>query len=306
MARRAWEIAGFLTIAAALHVSAAAIMLPKRPSAGAPPDELPAALSAGSGDLADLIDQWEAPPEVDISTGQSLFADIAEAAPVLATPDQPPALAAIKPPVQTNPDRSVAHPSLPAPPEAQPARTAPELPDLHRFDPPVIETDPALTLASSARPDPRPQRTTAEPQPKTTSKAEPAQKQPARQAAQPKPAAQGGGAAGTSARQSSGENGSGGISPGQRASLMARWQGQLSSCLLRSLARTSGAAGTRGSITFTIGRNGRVQGVRVTGSTGNPRVDREIARGAQRVRCPAAPAGLTEASYTFAQPFSIR
>lgn len=296
---RAWEIAGFVTIAAALHVSAAAMMLPDPPAAGPATDSPPAAISAGSGRIADLVNQWEQPPEAETASEMAEPDQIAEPRVQPPTAEEPPVMAALQPPQPVAP--SPTQPNLPEP--LAPQIVEPQLPDLQSFDPPRIEVEPALTLEASARPERRPRK----PEPQRNAKPQQQKQQPARQAAEPRKATQGGGSGGTATQRSSGGGGGGsGLTAGQRASLMARWQGQLSSCLLRSIARTSGAAGTRGTIAFTISRNGRVQGARVTGSTGNARVDREIARGAQRARCPAAPAGLTEASYTFAQPFSIR
>jgi len=305
--RRSWEIAGFVTIAAALHVSAAAVILTDPPAAGAPLNSAPAPISAGSGDIADLVNEWERPPEAETATEMQQPEEIAEPDIEPPIPEEPPVTAAMQPPQPIAPQASPAQPNLPEPPEPQPAPVEPELPELQSFEPPQIDVEPTLTLQASDRPQQRPQRPDPEPRREVQREQPQRQQQPARQATEPRQAAQGGGAGGTATQRSSGGGGGGsGLTAGQRASLMARWQGQLSSCLLRSIARTSGASGARGTIAFTIGRNGRVQGARVTGSTGNARVDREIARGAQRARCPAAPAGLTEASYTFAQPFSIR
>lgn len=305
--RRSWEIAGFVTIAAALHVSAAAMILTDPPAAGAPLNSAPAPISAGSGDMADLVNEWERPPEAETATELQQPEDIAEPDIEPPAPEEPTVTAAMQPPQPIAPQPSPAQPNLPEPPEPQPASVDPELPELQSFEPPQIDAEPTLALQASDRPQRRPQRPDPEPRREVQREQPQRQQQPARQAAEPRQATQGGGAGGTATQRSSGGGGGGsGLTAGQRASLMARWQGQLSSCLLRSIARTSGASGARGTIAFTIGRNGRVQGARVTGSTGNARVDREIARGAQRARCPAAPAGLTEASYSFAQPFSIR
>ncbi|MCF3973348.1 hypothetical protein [Paracoccus salsus] len=296
MSRRSLEIAGFVTIAAALHVSAAAMMLPFTPAAGPPLDEPPAALSAGSGDLADLVERWETPPEAQTATAIPAPAQAAEPAPARPASQDPPTLATMRPPDPIAQDPGPTRPRVPQPR----ARPQPELP---AFAPPRIEPQPSLTLDASARPERRPD----QPAPQSRRAGRRDTQAPKPQAApladQPEPVRQGSGDAGPSARRPAG---GGGISTDQRAGLMARWQAQLSSCLLRSIARTSGASGARGSIAFTISRNGRVQGARIDGSTGNRRVDGEIARGARRARCPAAPAGLTEPSYSFVQPFSIR
>ncbi|WCR10673.1 TonB family protein [Paracoccus stylophorae] len=315
MARRVAEIAGFLVIATALHMTAAATILPDRPAAGPARDAPAAALTAGSGQMADLVAQWEQPPQAATTTADPAPQTEAQvdADPAISPPraDRARVLAAMPAPRPAAPDASPARPNLPEPPQDRPAPIPPDLPDLRSFAPPQIRVASPLRLQASARPERRPARSRPQPEPQPQPqprRAEPAaDRQPQRQAAQPSAPSRGGGASGVATQRSSGGNGGGsGISAGQRASLMARWQGQLSSCLLRSIARTSGAAGARGSVAFTISRNGRVQGARVTGSTGNARVDREISRAVQRARCPAAPAGLTDASYTFAQPFNIR
>ncbi|MDN5569498.1 MAG: TonB family protein, partial [Paracoccus sp. (in: a-proteobacteria)] len=64
--------------------------------------------------------------------------------------------------------------------------------------------------------------------------------------------------------------------------------------------------GTRAMVTFTVTRGGRIQSPSLTGSSGNARVDQQILRAVQRAgSCPAAPAGLTDATYRFSLPFRV-
>ncbi|MDP5307937.1 hypothetical protein [Paracoccus spongiarum] len=304
---RLFETTGFILIAAALHVSAAAIMIPD-PTRQGDPLTAPAAqarLAAGSADLADLVAEWDAPPQ---PTPEAAALD---AAPLPEPPAEAPiGTAMAPPPALATPAPLAMRPNLPPPPEPQrepqPRIPPDDLPPLHSFAPPVFEAAPPLRLEASARPEPRPARPepgrdtrAREPQrPRAESPRDPAPQR--RQAAAPAPRGQGGQAA----RSASG--GAGGLSSSQRASLQARWQAQISACLLRSIARTSGGSGLRATLVVQVGRNGRVQAAQVTGSTGNARIDREIARGAGRARCAAAPAGLSEGSYAFTQPISIR
>ncbi|MBU3030009.1 TonB family protein [Paracoccus marinaquae] len=312
MARsRSLEIAGFVVIAAALHVSAAAVMLPEQMKRGAFYDAPPAVLAAGSVDMAGLVSEWDAPPEptteiVETTPPAPPVEEVQDEAPLS---EQPPVVTAMAPPpALLPPETSAVRPNLPEPPAPQPEIVPPELPELQSFSPPEIV--PPLRLDASARPmqrpDPKP-----EPQREIRKQAQPKaepERQKARteaprqpQAAAPSRAGQGG----QSAASSSG-GGGGGVSAKQRASMQAKWHAQISSCLLRSIARTSGGSGLRATLSVRVGRNGRVQAASVTGSSGQARIDREIARGAQRARCPAAPKELTDASYSFTQPISIR
>lgn len=310
---RRFEIAGFVVIAASLHVSAAAVMLPEQIMRGAPEAAPPAALAAGSVDLAAMVSEWDAPPSPETET-----TDMAEPEPPVeeVTPpavDEMPVVAAMAPPpALAAPETAVAQPNLPEPPEPQPEIVPPELPELKSFSPPEIEVEPALTLEASARPLQRPEKPEPkrevrqrEPEkPRQQAKQQPQQKAGKQaqkgQGATSSRAGQGGTAAGPSG------GGGGGVSSAQRASMQAKWQSQISACLLRSIARTSGGKGLRATLAVQVGRNGRVQAAQVTGSSGNARVDSEIARGAKRARCPAAPKALTQSSYSFTQPIRIR
>lgn len=305
---RLWETAGFLVIAAALHVSAAAVLLPEQVRQGAPVAAPPAALAAGSAQIEDLVAEWDAPPSPEPETS-ALTAPAPEdmTAPPLSDQQPEPTVIA-PPPALAAPDPATLRPNLPPPPEPQPRIVPPDLPELQAFSPPRITAEPALRLEASARPAQRPEK--PEPRRQTRPRAEPqdqrqpaARQQPAerRQAGTPTRAGQGGQSANSRAG-----GGGGGLSANQRASLQAQWQAQISTCLLRSIARTSGGSGLRATLAVQVGRNGRIQAAQITGSTGNARIDREIARGARRARCPAAPAQLTNASFAFTQPISIR
>lgn len=295
------ETAGFFTIAAALHVSAAAILLPDQVQRGAVAEAPPAALAAGGEEIRAMVSDWERPPEVQ------KMADLAEPEPMpepqpqpQPQPDDLTQVAPIPQPQMIAPAPDLARPNLPEPPP--PPRIAPaqlDLPDLQEFAPPQIETDPALTLEASARPDPRPKRRQPEPQARKSER----QRQPAPAAAPPAQAAGQGGQA--KARRPGG--GGGGASAATRASALAQWSAQIQTCLARQLSRVSGGRGGRVAVNISVGRDGRVQGAALAGGTGDARVDAQVLRGIQRVRsCPAAPAALTDPSYTFQQPFTIR
>lgn len=297
--RRALETAGFFTIAAALHVSAAAILLPDQVQKGAVADAPPAALAAGGEEVRAMVSDWETPPEVQKT------ADLAEPEPVpepmpQPQPDDLPQVVPAPQPQMVAPEPDLARPNLPAPPPPPPIEPARlDLPDLQEFAPPQIDTEPALTLQASARPDPRPKRRQAEAQPRKPepqNRVAPAATPPAQSAGQ-----------GGQAQASRPSGGSGGASAATRASALAQWSVQIQNCFARQLSRVSGGRGGRVAVNIVIGRDGRVQGTALAGGTGDARIDAQVLQGIRRVRsCPAAPAALTDPSHTFQQPFTIR
>lgn len=309
--RRAWEIGGFVTIAAALHVSAAALMLPDELASGAPMDAPPAALSAGSGQMAELIAAWETPPEAAEVSELETPEDVTQPDPA-PTADRAPQMAAMTPAPVATPEVAPVRPNLPEPPPDQPQVTPPELPELQSFDPPEIPVEPQsdLALQASERPLNRPARPRPQAQqPKRAAKPDP-QPAPKAQPAQQQRAAQSGGGAGGSATQRSAGGGGGGqaLSASQQASLMSQWGGQIRNCISRRAAAPRGVRqGGRVTLALRIGRNGAVQGVGVAGSSGVPQLDQAAVNAAKRAgRCPAAPAGLGDASYSFQLPINLQ
>ncbi|RNF33676.1 energy transducer TonB family protein [Paracoccus methylarcula] len=304
-----WEIAGFVTIAVALHVSAAAVLLPERIAMGAALPAPPAPVSAGSGDMSELIEQWENPPETASEPEMTEPEEIAAPEIEQPTPDAAPDRAPEVPQAPAAPELSAARPNLPETPEPQPELVKPELPELQSFEPPEIKSE--LALDSSTRPDRKPARTKPEPKREVQRQAEPKREPaPQQQAAKPQPqrqpATQGGGAGGNSSVRAAG-GGSAGMSAQQRASLLSQWAQQIKACFARK-AGTVKPTGRGGQVTLhvTIGSNGVVQGLGLAGSSGDSAVDQAAVRVAQRIRrCPAAPAGLNLSSQTFKQPYTV-
>ncbi|WP_410218061.1 energy transducer TonB [Paracoccus sp. (in: a-proteobacteria)] len=313
ISRRTLETAGFFTIAAALHVSAAAIMLPDRLERGTAAEAPPAALAAGGEEIQSLVSEWEAPPEV------AAAADLAEPQPITepeppvrAEPREMPPLqtAMVPPPLMVQPDPTPVRPNLPEPPAPEPERERIDpadldLPELQEFTPPRIDVEPSLTLEASARPDRRPERRRPKPQRQPDPEPSPQRQQAAREApAAAQPAQRAG--QGGQAQSSSAGGGGGGSSAATRASAMAQWEAQIQACIARQLSRIRGGSTGRVIANISITRNGRIQGVSLAGGTGDPRADLQILRGIQRVRsCPAAPAAVTDPAFTFQQPFAI-
>ncbi|MFN3273836.1 MAG: TonB family protein [Paracoccus sp. (in: a-proteobacteria)] len=295
--RRILETAGFITIAAALHVSAAAFLLPEQVQQGeaAEAHAAPAALAAGGEAVQAMVSDWETPPELEIPPDMAGPQPAPEPQPLPVAPEAPPVQMALAPPLMAMPDPSPARPNLPEPP-------APHIAPAE-LDPPVTE-EPALTLAASARPERRPDR---QPKPHPTRQQQPERQQAPRETPAPtQPAPQRAGQGGQSQASAQG-GGGGGLSAQQQASLVSQWGGQIRSCINRRVSAPRGLRqGGRVVLALTVGRDGRIQGVGVAGSSGQPPLDQAAVRGAQRAgRCPGAPAGLTDASYSFQLPISL-
>lgn len=297
---RAVELGLMLIIAACLHLAFAAVLLrdwaPAAPSASA----AERGVALASDDMSGLIASWEAPPTVAPAPEQLAARQPDDPTPPH-LPDADPMAAPAMP--DLSPDAPPAATSEPAPtialPPLRPAMTqalalptgAPEIPS-------------ALLLTQSGRPAARPERPAprrAEPkQQRQRVTEQPApQEQPSRRVA---PAAQPGAAGGGSRRKGPP---AGATDTGQ---LMAAWAGRLSSCLNRG-ARAPVSIRQRGQVVLnlTIGRDGAIRGVGVARSSGSAELDQAAVTAARRVgRCPAAPKGLTEASYPFQLPINLR
>lgn len=305
--RRKLEIAGCVAIAVALHVAAAAMFLPEQIAMGANIPLPPAQVSAGSGEMSDLVEQWETPPETTSEIEQQQPEDIAE--PEVQQPE--PEMRPDTPPeAPAAPQLTAAKPNLPELPA--PAPVDPVLPELRTFDPPVIKSELALDQSERpgrkppkpTRPEPeRRQQARQEPEPKR----EPAPQPQTRQRQAQQPSQQGGGAGGNAQSRSAG-GGNGGISQQQKARLVSQWGAQIASCIQRRAGRVANAGrGGRVTLRLRVARNGVIQGVGVAASSGNPVADSAAVGAAQSAgRCPGAPSGLTAASYPFHLPIGIR
>ncbi|AHM03410.1 Ferric siderophore transport system, periplasmic binding protein TonB [Roseibacterium elongatum DSM 19469] len=95
------------------------------------------------------------------------------------------------------------------------------------------------------------------------------------------------------------------LSAGERQSLMARWGAQIQRRIERARPRVRDTG--RAVLRLTITPAGQLTGVGIAQSSGNPGLDQaalQAVRGAGRF--PAAPDGLTEASYGFSLPVTFR
>jgi protein TonB len=269
--RRIAESLAFLCLATAVHAGAwlgfGGAAAPGAGSGGA----AALTLEAASGDLAAMVQRWDAPPEVAAPTATMVTPEAVSApeVPTALPPATPPA-AQTPPPPPVNTDR----PALP-----QIADTAP------RPDP--------------VRPRPRPEPPAAPAQAAAPAPATPAEAQPAQRAS------------GAGQQQSSGQSGASaatGPSAGQLRALEAEWGGAILARIARAQRYPSGnhGAGTA-RVVLSVGRDGRLQSVGLDASSGSAGLDRAALDAVRRAgRFPAAPRELAKAAYVFRVPMTFR
>jgi len=266
------EIAIFIALALVLHIAFFATA-PARgsESQGAGGAER-ISLQGASAQIAEMVQEWEAPPTVQETAKPAL------------TP--PPAMA---PPI----------PAMTAPL----APTAPrDLPQMIAQQPPTpaieatIDTQPAAppqryAPTTSDRPQARPVQRQPEPEP------QPQPRQTSAGQAEQRAAGTGGGAQAGQSQTSNAPT----LTAGQSAQLEATWGAQI---LRRIERRKRAPRNVRGSndvrVTLTIGRDGQLLSSAIQQSSGVQNVDQAALRAVSRAApFPAAPAGLTQGSYRF-------
>lgn len=296
--RRTAEMAGFVTMAGALMVSAAGVLLPEGVMRGAPvpgPEAAPA-LAAGGEEIRAMVEAWDAPP-----------VPVAAAAPEMTAPE--PAQPEISPPEMAPPPPEMPDLSLPepmAPPEAAPDLPAP-VPDPEPEPAPEAEPEPSLALAASARPEARPARRQPEPARQAAPRAEaPRAEAPRAETPPAAPQAQAR-QAGAGGQQAQSASGGGGASAAQRADALRQWGAQVAACIQRRAPAPRGLRqGGRAVLALDVAQGGTIRGVGLRSSSGVAEIDAAAVSAAQRAgRCPGAPAGLDAASYQFDLPITI-
>ncbi len=287
-----WAGASVLVLAA--HVGAG-IWIMGRADAGAPPGQPDAVFV----DLAPAM-----PPAAAAPTGPEAAAGSEARAEVDAedetAPEEP------QPEPQAEPEPEV----VPEPDQAEPDQVVEpidpatlDLPEFQEFAPPDIPVQTALALNSSTRPQRRPE-PQPEPEPRRDPEPEP-QRQPEPQRRQAAEVDGQGGQAQTS--RPAGNAQGGGASRQAAADAVNLWGAQLGACIQRraSLPRNVGQGGSV-DLALTVSRGGAIQGVGIQGSSGSQVVDQAAMTAAQRARrCPAAPAALTDAVYSFTLPIRL-
>lgn len=335
--RGAAEILAFLGLSAAVH---AGVLLWPQDGTGAGAGEggeSTISLPARAAQVAPLVTVWQtapevlrdAPPEREAPMEPATFrpptprgsADLPETPPA---PERPSPVAAIPPraaapaaplPPPERPEIAEqslfsASPTLPGPSlaptlplalsDAPPARAAPSAPDA---PPPLSPIEPsrreaaasAQAVATSPRPTVRPDRPAPPPQAAA----------PAPAAPTPPRAAEGSGGGATAGAAATPAPQQTGLSSAARQSLMASWASRIQGRIERARPRVQGAGSVL--LRLTITRDGRLASVGLARSSGDARVDQAAIQAVQRAgRFPAAPDGLTDASYAFSLPITFR
>lgn len=275
-----FEFTGFAGLALALHVAAFQSLPEGSQSAGSGGDALVTVVSA-SASLSDMVAVWDRPPAVD----QLVPAALPPVSP--STVETPPVPA----PVPQMRPAAPLQPALPLPPALD--RPLSEISSARPDQPPVAQEAPVATVRPKARPLPAPRE-------KTTGSATAASPAPQRaQASQPARTAAGSGAA--SARGTSGPSETATLTASARQSMLAEWGGKIRSRIDRARPQGSG----RGTVTvlMTVRRDGVIQSVSIARSSGQSSLDQTALRTVQKAGpVPAAPAALTDPTYSFRLP----
>jgi protein TonB len=268
-------------------------------------------LAAMPGDMAQLVEAWTRPPEMQVTLtalaaplpddpppdvqaleNMDLSRPVPVALPIPQAPHSAPridsAAPAPLPPVDTG-STPVLKP--PATADAVPDRIPPAAPErLEKRAPslPEIAQDsvPDQQLAAparSVRPVMRPDRAKAA--------------APALRAGQK---ASGQGGSNQAGRASQPAPRPDGLSPAQTRNLMAQWGGRVRASIERNKRFPRGtAASGRVTLAISLSHTGRLQGVSVARSSGHAALDRAAVAAVQRTRFPAAPKGLKPGTHRF-------
>ncbi|MDO9637836.1 MAG: energy transducer TonB [Pseudotabrizicola sp.] len=290
-----------IAIALGLHVAVFAIRTPQAGamSAGAGGTDL-VSLQAADAVLAELITEWDRPPTPEAEP-------VAELTPPV-QPETPPPLTPVTeppPPLMPAPDAMALPPmaevplnadiSLPPPPPPEPEPLPEPEPDPVPEPEPEPEQRPKPRPADLARPNPpEAPKAAAKPAPQTPSAGQAAQR-----------------AAGSGGGAQAGDSGSAQAatrSAAQQNDLKAGWGASIRSRIERRKAYPAAARGAAGTVTvrLTVSRSGQLAGVAIAKSSGNAALDQAAVRAVQSARYPAAPAGLTDASYSFTLPMTFQ
>jgi len=267
--RRLLEIGAFVGMSVAVH----AAVLGQLPMTGATGGQgtggqSRATLQAAPDSVSAMVNQWQRPPHLQGTQPLALIPPLPEMPGgfSIAASDAPPRLDQRAPPDLATPDRLV-----------------PPMTDTTTPPPPQLAAAP--TLRPTLRPEaPAP---VAAPPPAST----PA---PARIAA----GSGGGAVAGTAPAPTTAP--AAGLSTSARNTLMAQWGGRIQARIERSRPRVS--ASGRVVIALRITPTGQLAGLSVAQSSGDAGLDQAAVSAVQRARLPAAPDGLTDASYAFSLP----
>lgn len=297
---RAVETVLFLSLATGVHLGLWAM------SPG--PDGVPQAGDLGTGTVtltaaaprdADLVARWTRPPETALSPA-------APPAPVTADPSVPPIPAALPIPERTRPStpplppgrETMARPDVtPLPRLTLPQATAPAAPAAPDADSaPAVSAVTAPRRAAAPPAQPTPPAQAQAPGPAT----EPAR--PSQRAAGPVvPQAPASGSAAGRAQANAAPS-------AQAQALQADWGARILRKVHRNLRHPGGTVGEgTARVELTVNRAGQLKGLRLIRTSGIAAFDQAALAAVQRAgRFPAAPDGLSEASYAFTVSLSFR
>lgn len=298
---RGWVEGGTaLGLALALHLGAFA-WAPEAPAALASGDggvDL-ISLEAADASIAELVAEWDRPPELTPPADASPEAPQPQADPppmAQVTPDLPPvlAMAAPAPVLAPPPDLPQASPLSLLPPPPAPARP-PE---------PVAAPAPPPPEPVAAPAPPPPEPVAAPPPPEPLARPAPRPKPPA--AAKPPSAARAAQkSAGSGGGTAAGDRGAAQVATLSRAridDLRAGWGAAIRARVERRKSYPADARGASGAVTvrLTVSGGGALVGVALAASSGNAALDQAALRAVQAAApFPAAPADLPQGNQSF-------
>ncbi len=307
------EAAVFLSLAAGLHLGVWAVAPRMGGLTGTgDADSNQLALRAAAPAHAELARAWEAAPSLSAAL-DAPPPPVATPAPSRPTPQRPgpalpptpnlaPVLPAAMPVAAPEPDRAPAMPPPASPAQPEPGAAPESPPRMARPDAPAraqaAPQRPVEALADAAatqttppvRPRARPERAAT-----PTAKAKP-----------PSEPQSGASASRQAGRQ--GKDSAHSAESGASAALQAGWGAKIQSRVHRQMIYPRGATGSgSASVILTVDRNGKLAALRLTRSSGTPAFDEAALRAVRKAgRFPAAPDGLTRASYSFTLSLAFR
>lgn len=298
--KRVSEFLVFVALAAGAHLAFAAIR-PAEDGAAAMGQEGEAAISLQASDasIAEMVERWEAAPEVAEPVPAPEAPQLAMQAPEMpqmpqvSRPVAPPAPGLSVPQLDAAPDQAVTAPAAPPPkpePEPEPEETAETPPE------PTEEVSQDAAEIADVRPKLRPE-------PSDSPQKNDQQRNPPKQqasVASPSQLASGqgdGSNAGTTRR-----NDASTLSASQQKSLAAHWGARIRAEIERRKRYPGSAGGATGTVRvrITVGRDGSLRGLSLAGPSGHRALDQAAVRAVRAAgRFPVAPRGLTKPSYSF-------
>jgi periplasmic protein TonB len=264
--RGVFEFTGFAGLALALHVAAFQGLPQGSESAGSGGDAV-VTVAAVSGSLSEMVAPWDRPPEVSAVVPAALPQPTVDQADLSAMSTD-----AVKPlATEAPPPLAPVLPMRDAALSSNATQSAPPPPAQQ------VDVPPAIRLQERpAKPKP-----SVSPPPRAAS------------------TAAGSGAAAERGTRGPAETAS--LSKAARQTLMAEWGGKIRNRIDAAKPRGGGQGAV--TVLLTVGRNGNLQSVGIAASSGQGNLDQRALQAVKSAgQFPAAPSGLTDASYSFRLP----